>query len=387
MQDFEFYNPTRVVFGRGGEKHIGALVRPYAGKVLLHYGSDRVKKSGLFDAVTESLRAAGVDCVELGGVVPNPRLSLVREGAALCRRESVELVLAVGGGSVIDSAKAIAVAALSEREVWDYFAADIPVERALPVAAVLTIPAAGSESSPSMVITNGETGQKFGRTAEAVYPVVSVVNPELFSTLPKNQIANGVADMTSHIFERYFTNTPHTDLTDGLCEAALRTIMKNAPKVLADPADYDAWCEVAFGGTVAHNGLLGMGRAQDWACHGMEHELSARYDVAHGAGLAVLTPAWIRTVWMANPSMFAQFAVKVMGVDGGFRDVAALVEEGVVRLKGFYASLGLPGTLREMGIGEEHLEEMAERAVSRRPLGGLKRLDRQDVLTIYRRAL
>ncbi|HWR24259.1 MAG TPA: iron-containing alcohol dehydrogenase, partial [Feifaniaceae bacterium] len=326
--------------------------------------------------------------VELSGVVPNPRLSLVHTGIALCKKENVDLILAVGGGSAIDSAKAIAMGVYYEGDVWDIYEQGIEITKALPVATILTIPAAGSESSGDTVITNEEKQLKYGYGSPRLRPLLSVINPELFFTLPRNQIANGVADMMSHVFERYFTNTTHTDLTDGLCETTLRTIMKNALIVNENPRDYDAWCEVGFGGTVAHNGLVGMGREQDWACHGMEHELSAIYDVAHGAGLAVLTPAWMQYVYSGNVNMFVQFAVNVMGVNGSYRDPDATVQEGIRRLREFFKKMGLPATLRELGIDESKFDLMAKKSTgaafgSESPIGGLKKLYWQDVRAIY----
>lgn len=388
MLNFDFYAPARILFGRDAERDIGALLKPHASKVLLHFGGGSIKKSGLYDRVTASLRASGLDFVELGSVKPNPRLSLVHEGIALCKREQVDLILAVGGGSVIDSAKAIAMGVYYEGDIWDVYESGEPVERALPVATILTIPAAGSESSGDTVITNEEKQLKYGYGSPRLRPLISVMNPELFYTLPRHQIASGVADMMSHVFERYFTNTVHTDLTDGLCEAVLRTLIKNAPLALNNPHDYDAWCELGFAGTVAHNGLVGMGREQDWACHNMEHELSAIYDVTHGAGLAVLTPGWMTYVHGDNVNMFVQFAVNVMGVEGSYRDPEAIVQEGIARLRTFFKGLGLPATLSELGIGPERLKEMAQKATGaafgeESPIGGLKKLYWQDVLAIY----
>ncbi len=388
MLNFDFSNRTRLVFGRGAEAQVGEGIRPFAKKVLLHYGGGSIIRSGLYDRVVKSLSEAGIEWLELGGVAPNPRLSLVHEGVNICRRENVELILAVGGGSAIDSAKAIAIGVLYDGDVWDFYGTGKPVEKALPVATVLTIPAAGSEASVGSVITNEVLRQKMACNSLEIRPVVSFVNPELFFTLPRNQIANGVADMMSHIFERYFTNTTRTDLTDALCEGTLKTIMKNAPLVYEDPADYDAWCQVGFGGTVAHNDLLGMGRAQDWGCHDMEHELSAIYDVAHGAGLAVLTPAWMTYVHKENPEMFVQFAVNVMGVGGDFRDQEAIILEGIDRLRRFYRRMGLPQTLADLGIDGEHLELMAKKATgaaygAEHGVGGLKKLMWQDVKAIY----
>lgn len=389
MLNFDFYAPARIVFGRDTQHQIGKLLKPHAKKVLLHYGGGSIKKTGLYDQVTASLKEAGVSFVELGGVKPNPRLSLVHEGIALCRKEGVDLILAVGGGSAIDSAKAIAMGVYCEGDVWEVYDKGLSIERALPVAVILTIPAAGSESSGDTVITREDTQRKYGYGSPRLRPLISIMNPELFFTLPKNQIANGVADMMSHVFERYFTNTTHVDLTDALCEATLNTIIANAPAVLKDPGNYDAWAEIGFSGTVAHNGLVGMGREQDWACHNMEHELSAVYDVAHGAGLAVLTPAWMSYVYKDNLDMFVQFAVRVMGVARGLRDKEEIVLEAIERLRGFYRRMGLPQTLGELGIDDSMLETMAKRATGiaygeETPLGGLKKLHWQDVLNIYR---
>jgi len=389
MNNFDFYAPARILFGRGEENRIGELLRPHASKILLHYGGGSVKKSGLLDRVTASLNAAGVAWVELGGVKPNPRLSLVHEGIDLCKKENVELILAVGGGSVIDSAKAIAMGVYYDGDIWEVYEQGKGIEKALPVATILTIPAAGSESSGDTVITNEEKQLKLGYGNSHLRPLLSVMNPELFFTLPANQLANGVADMMSHVFERYFTNTTHTDLTDGLCETVLRTLMKNALIAKDDMSNYDAWAELGFSGTVAHNGLVGMGRDQDWGCHNMEHELSAIYDVAHGAGLAVLTPGWMEYVYKDNVPMFVQFAVNVMGVNGSYRDPDAIVMEGINRLREFFRKMGLPGTLAELGIGEDRLEEMAKKCTgealgSEHPVGGLKKLYWQDVLNIYK---
>ncbi len=391
MLNFDFHNPTRIIFGRDSHREIGPLIKPHAVKVLLHYGGSSIKKSGLYDAVIASLNQSKLDFIELGGVVPNPRLSLVHEGIALCKREGVDLILAVGGGSVIDSAKAIAMGVYYAGDVWEIYEQGKPITAALPVATILTIPAAGSESSNSSVITNEAKQMKLGYGSPLLRPLLSIMNPELFFTLPKDQIANGVADMMSHIFERYFTNTLQTDLTDGLCETTLKTIMKNALLVSGDPHNYDAWCQVGFGGTVAHNDILGLGRAQDWACHGMEHELSAIYDVAHGAGLAVLTPAWMQYVYQANINMFVQFAVNIMGVAGSYRAPDAIVLEGIARLRQFFKKLGLPATLSELGINESKLELMAKKATgaaygAEHPIGGLKKLYWQDVLEIYKLA-
>jgi alcohol dehydrogenase YqhD (iron-dependent ADH family) len=389
MQNFDFYAPAEIVFGRGTQKKTGELLKGRARKVLLHYGTGSIKTNGLYDEIVASLNQSGVAFVELGGAKPNPRLSLVHEGIAFCKKEQVDFILAVGGGSAIDSAKAIAMGFYYNGDIWEVYEQHKAIEKALPVATVLTIPAAGSESSGDTVITNEEKKLKYGYGSPLLRPVFSVMNPELFFTLPKNQISNGVADMMSHVFERYFTNTTHTDLTDSLCEAVLKTIIRNAPLVFADPKNYDAWSEVGFSGTVAHNGLVGMGREQDWACHGMEHELSAIYDVAHGAGLAVLTPNWMEYVYKDNIPMFLQFAVNVMGVEGSYREAEVVIQEGIARLREFFRKLELPGTLAELGIDGSRFELMAKKATSaefgdEHPIGGLKKLYWKDVLEIYK---
>lgn len=395
MLNFDFYAPARIVFGKGTQNQTGDLLKEYGvKKVLLHYGGGSIKTTGLYDEVTSSLKSAGISWVELGGVKPNPRLSLVHEGVELCKKENVELILAVGGGSAIDSGKAIAMGVYHSGDIWEVYDSGQAIEKALPIATILTIPAAGSESSGDTVITNEAENRKYGYGSPRLRPLFSIINPELFFTLPKEQLGYGVADIVSHIFERYFTNTINTNLTDALCEATLRTVMKNAPLAYANMRDYDAWSEIGFGGTVAHNGLLGMGREQDWACHDMEHELSAYYDVAHGAGLAVVTPAWMHYVYKDNIPMFMQFAVNVMGVDVDSRNPDAIIGEGIARLRTFFKSIGLPGTLSELGIGSDKLEIMAKQSTltrvpkgdTEKPLGGLKKLRWQDVLEIYKLA-
>lgn len=389
MQNFQIQTPTNLVFGKGTQHQIGGLIKPFATKVLLHYGGGTVKKLGLYDDTKKSLLAAGIDFIELGGVVPNPRLSLVYEGIELCKKEGVDFILAIGGGSAIDSAKAIAIGMCYDGDVWDVFDDKAQIKKALPVATILTIPAAGSEMSNSAVVTNEKEGRKYGVSSEFILPVVSIVNPEYFTNLPKAQFGYGVADILSHICERYFTNTVNCDITDGMCEAVLKNVMKNALIAEKKPDNYEAWAEIGLGGIVAHNNWLGTGRAQDWACHAMEHELSAYNDVAHGAGLAVLTPAWMKYVYKENINMFVQFAVNVMGVDSSFRDPEAIVKEGIARLEDFYKKIGLALTLSELNIGEDAFEEMAKKATGKffgeeRGIGGLKRLMWQDVVEVYK---
>ena len=389
MLNFNYYNKTRIIFGKDTHKEVGRHLKPYTKKVLLHFGGESIKNNGVYMDVVESLQSNGIEFVELSGVKPNPRVSLVREGIKLCKEENVDFILAVGGGSVIDSAKAIAIGVEYEGDVWDFFEKGIKIKSALPLATILTIPAAGSESSTGTVITNEEKQLKLYCEVEFLRPEFSIINPEIYYTLPENQIANGVCDMMSHIMERYFTNTLHTDLTDGLCETTLKTIMKNALILKQDNKNYDAWAEIGFAGNIAHNGLLGLGREED--CHDIEHELSAIYDVAHGAGLAVVTIAWMKYVYKANLSMFVQFAVNVMGVEGSFRNEEIIALEGINRLKKFFVKMGLPVTLKELGIDDSNLEIMAKKATNFNDekefkLGGLRKLGWEDVLAIYKLA-
>jgi hypothetical protein len=393
MENFDFENRTRIVFGKDTHKAIGELIKPYADKVLFHYGGQSIKKSGLYDDVVESLKGAGVDFIELGGVKPNPRLSMVYEGIRLCREKRIDFILAAGGGSVIDSAKAIALGVPYDGDVWDYFLTKKPAGKVLDIATILTLPATGSESSDSVVIQKEEIQLKIGYNSNKVRPLFSVMNPELFYTLPKSQVANGVCDMMSHITERYFTNSIHTDVTDGLCESTLKAIMKNAAILMKDHKNYDAWAEVSFAGTLAHTGLLGLGRVGDWASHKLEHELSALYDVAHGAGLAVILPSWARYVYKTNVNMFVQFAVKVMGVEASFREPEAVALEGIDRMESFFRSLGLAVTLTELGIPEDApYETMAKKETwykedgSETPIGGFRKLYWKDIVEIYRMA-
>jgi alcohol dehydrogenase YqhD (iron-dependent ADH family) len=384
MNNFDFYSPTRIIFGRDTQKDVGTYIKKYASKILFHYGGGSIKRTGLYDQVVSSLKAAGVDFTELGGVVPNPRVSLVREGIKICRAENIEFILAVGGGSVIDSAKAIALGAPYSGDVWDFFIGKAKPARALQVATILTIPAAGSESSPSVVISNEETKMKLGHRTNLVRPVFSILNPEFCFTLPPEQASYGVCDMMAHIFERYFSNVPNTELTDRLCESALKTIINNAPKVLKNSRDYDAWAEIMFAGNLAHNGLLGMGRQEDWASHGIEHAVSAVYDIAHGQGLAIIFPAWMKYVYKQNIPLFAQFAANVWGEKkNDLSDKEILAIKGIERTEEFFKNLNLPIRLSEIKVKKEDLPVMAGKATALGILGFFKKLDYDDVLAVY----
>lgn len=384
MQNFTFQSPTKIIFGKGTESHVGEETKALGKKALLHYGTGHIKKSGLYNKVVDSLKSAGIDFIELSGVVPNPRLGLVREGIRICRENKVDCILAVGGGSVIDSAKAIAAGVYCD-DVWELFSKQLPVEKALPTGVVLTIPAAGSEASWACVITNEKECRKLAIVSRLLRPAFAIMNPELTFSLPDFQTACGVADMMAHIFERYFTNTQHVDFTDKLCEASLRSIIKNAGLVLKEPENYDYRAEIMWASTIAHNGLLGTGREEDWASHRIEHELSAFYDVAHGAGLAAIVPAWMEYVYRHDVKRFAQFAREVFGIQSEKDEDAAL--KGIKALKNFFKEIGLPTTLRELKIDNASLEKMARLCVNSRHVGSFVKLKEKDVLEIYRLAL
>ncbi len=388
MKNFTFKNATKIIFGAGTEQTVGSETRHYSSKVLLHYGGGSIKKTGLYDNVVKSLREAGVEYVELPGAQPNPRLSLVKEGIKKCRENGIDFILAVGGGSVIDSAKAMAVGVPYNGDVWDFFDGKAEAEKALPVGVVLTIPAAGSESSPNSVVTNEDGWYKRGMYSELIRPVFSILNPELTYTLPPYQTACGTADIMAHIMERYFTNVSHADLTDRLCEATLKTVIKNVGIVIKEPENYDARAEVLWSGSVAHNGLLGTGRIEDWASHGIEHEISGIYDVAHGAGLAVVFPAWMKYVYKSNIDRFVQFAVRVWNVEMSFEDPERTALEGIERLTGFFRQIGLPVSLREMDIADDRLEEMASKCTmgGSATIGNFVKLNKDDVYNILKLA-
>ena len=391
MADFTFYAPTQIVFGRGGENQTGSLVKAQNGKkVLLHYGGGSTRRSGLLDRIRASLTAAGIAYTELGGVVPNPRLSLVREGIDLCRREGVDFLLAVGGGSVIDSAKAIGYGVTNEGDVWDFYDRRRQASACLPVGVVLTIAAAGSEMSSSSVITKEEGGIKRGYSSNLCRPRFAVMNPELTMTLPPYQTACGCTDILMHTLERYFTNNGgNMELTDGIAEALLRTVIKNAVILRDDPENYGARAEVMWAGSLSHNGLTGCGNGgDDFSVHALEHELSGMYDVAHGAGLAAVWGSWARYVYRECLPRFEQFAVRVMGVPAGTADTAL---RGIEALEAFFRSIGMPTSLRELGVepSEQDLLTLSRKCgvATGGTKGSAKKLHEPDMLAIYRMAL
>ena len=392
MRDFVYHAPTEVVFGKQSEEKVASLVKKYGGhKVLVHYGGQSAKKSGLLDKICGLLRDGGVDFVCLGGVVPNPRLSLVHTGIDLCRKEGVDFILAIGGGSVIDSAKAIACGVPYDGEVWDFYLGKAEPACYLPVACVLTIPAAGSEMSESSVITNEDGDVKIGYSNQMSRPRFAIMNPVRTFTLPPYQTAAGVTDMVMHTMERYFSPEDDMDLTDAVAEAVMRSMMENVFKVLADPKDYRARAQIMWGGSIAHNDLTGCGLSGDWATHQLEHELSGMFDVTHGAGLAAIWPSWARYVYKENVSRFVRFAVNVLGVPQDFTDPEGTAIRGSEAMERFYHAIGMPINIHEL-IGKEvsdaEIKEMARKCTRDHKItqGSFKVLGSEDIEAIYRMA-
>lgn len=392
MKDFTFHTPTEVVFGRRAEERIARLVRKYGGtKVLLHYGGGSAERSGLLPMIRRQLAEAGIGCVELGGVVPNPRLSKVREGIDRCRAEGVDFLLAVGGGSVIDSAKAIGYGVPYAGDVWDLFDGRARAAACLPIGAVVTIPAAGSEMSNGCVVTNEEGRHKRGYSSELGRCRFAVMNPERTCSLPAYQTACGAVDILMHTMERYFSPETDMTLTDALAEALMRTVLDAAPVVLAAPTDYRHRAQIMWAGSLAHNDLTGCGNVGDWATHHLEHELSALYDVAHGAGLAAVWGSWARFVYRTDTARFVRFAVNVMGVTNDFADPDRTALAGIEAMERFYRSIGMPVSIPEL-VGRPATEEEIDEMVRKCSRGGtstegsFRRLDAEAMRAIYRAA-
>lgn len=389
MNNFVSYSPTEFVFGKATEMQVGALARKHgARKVMIVYGGGSVVRSGLLDRVKQSLQEAGIEYCLMGGVQPNPVDTKVYEGIEFCRREQADMLLPVGGGSVIDTAKAIAAGVLYEGDFWDFYIGKAKVTKALKVAVVLTIPAAGSEGSGNTVITKLDGLQKLSlRVPEVLRPVFSIMNPELTYTLPPFQTACGVADMMAHIMERYFTNTQEVEIGDRLCEGTLMAIINEAPKVMRNPEDYGARANLMWAGMIAHNGTCGVGCEEDWASHFLEHEISAIYGVTHGAGLSVIFPAWMTWMVEHNVGKIAQYAVRVWGVPES-EDKKAVALEGIGKLKTFFTSLGLPVTFKELGVENPDIDRLADSLHRNKGelVGNYVKLTKLDSKEIYRLA-
>lgn len=386
MDNFTYCTPTKYVFGRDAELEAGRQLKAFGiNRVLVCYGGGHAVRSGLLGRVLSTLDAEGIAHTELGGIEPNPTDPKVREGIEICRRESIDGLLAVGGGSVIDTAKAIAAGAVYAGDFWDFWAGKATVENALPVGCVLTIPAAGSEGSGNSVITLLDGMHKISlRTDFWLRPKFSLCNPELTFSLPSEQTAAGIADMMAHIFERYFSQTPDCEVTDRVAEGVLMAIIEEAPKVMAEPTDYQARANIMWSGTLAHNGICGTGRREDWVSHFMEHEISAVYGVTHGAGLAVVFPAWMTFMADVAPQRGAQLARRVFGVEEPDDRKAAL--EGIRRLRTFFSSLGLPLTFADLGIANPDIPLLVKKLHENKgsEIGGYHRLTPAETAEIYR---
>jgi len=387
-----YYTPTKVIFGKETEKQVGALVKEQnCKKVLLHYGGQSAKKSGLLDKIEKSLQEAGIEYVQLGGVVPNPRLSLVYEGIELCKKEQVDFILAIGGGSVIDSAKAIGYGMTNEGDVWDFYDRKRQATACLPIGVVLTIAAAGSEMSDSSVITKDEGGIKRGYSSNYCRVKFAIMNPELTMSLPDYQTASGCVDILMHTMERYFVNGGNMELTDVIAEGLMRTVIKNAEILKVDPKNYDARAEVMWASSLSHNGLTGCGiAAGDFASHALEHEIGGMFDVAHGAGLAAIWGSWARYVYMDCLPRFEKFALQVMQVEAG-ANAEETALKGIEALEAFFRRIDMPTTMKELGVEptEEQLLELAEKCsiASGGKKGSAKVLEEKDMLEIYRNSV
>lgn len=388
MENFDFYSPTEFVFGKNTHLEAGSLVKKYGGsRVLVHYGSESAKKSGLLDKVYESLEKEGLYFVSLGGVKPNPRDTLIYEGIELCRKENIDFILSVGGGSTIDSAKGISVGYYYDGDFWDFYVRKAEITKALPIGTILTIAAAGSEGSPSSVVTKEDGMLKRDIWSNLIRPKFSILNPDLTCTLPPYQTACGITDIMAHVFERYFTTSVEVECTDRLCEALLLTMIKEGPRVIEDPYNYEARANIMWAGTVAHNDIVGCGRNQDWNSHGLEHELSGLYDCAHGAGLAVIMPAWMEYVRNTNLMRFCQMATRVWGIEMDFENPDVTAMAGINAFKQFLKNIGMPVTFEELGAKEEDIPVLVDKlGIGESVRDGFKKLNKEDVTNIYKLA-
>ncbi len=385
MLNFTFYSPTRILFGRNQIQNLGQQIKPYGSKILLVYGKGSIKKNGIYTAVIDQLKENGIDFLELAGIDPNPRLTSVVQGADLCRKHALTFILAVGGGSVIDCAKGIAAAACYEGDPWDFWSYKTKIRQALPVGAVLTLSATGSEMNSNAVITNEATGQKHGVGADALYPKFSILDPTYTFTVPPYQTAAGVADILTHVYEFYFSLGTEAYLQDSMAEGIMKTCIKYAPIACAEPENYEARANLMWASSMALNGTIGAGKRFDGFCHNVEHAISALYDLTHGVGLAILAPHWMEYVLDEQTvHRFALFARNVWNVEG--QDEMEAARLGIQKTRAFYRSLGLPGQLSEVGIGPERFDEIVNKSLFRETLGNFKQLNREDVSNILLRA-
>jgi len=386
MLNFEFWNGTKLYFGKGVEERAGELVKENAKSVLVcYYGTPSTIE--LVENTFKSLDENGIEYKKLSGIKPNPELAKVYEGINLVRENDLEFILAIGGGSIIDTAKAIAAGAPYEGDVWDLYDKQLGFQDAIPLGVILTFPAAGSESSNGSVITNEDTQQKLAIIDNCLRPVFALLDPELTYKLPAFQTFCGIADIMSHVMERYFSATKNTDLTDKLCEAVLRSVKHNALLLLNDPADYNARAEIMLASTIAHNDLLGVGRTQDWASHNMGMVISGIYNSTHGATLSVITPAWAKYIYKNNIARFAQFATRVFDIEYDFNAPENTALEGILALESFFKRIGIPTTLEELGIPDDsNFEEMADKYEQGGTAGDIVKIQGEDFINILKLA-
>lgn len=387
MENFTFWNPTKLIFGKGELEKLKNEVPKYGKKVLLTYGGGSIKKNGLYDAVVSLLKEMDVQLFELSGIEPNPRISSVRAGVEICKKEGIEFLLAVGGGSVIDCTKAIAAGAKYDGDPWDLVVKKAFAKEALPFGTVLTLAATGSEMNSGSVITNWETNEKYGWGSPATFPKFSILDPVHTYTVPRDQTVYGIVDMMSHVFEHYFHLEENTPFQDRMCEGLLLTVMETAPKALADLENYEHRAQLLYLGTMALNGMINMGFKGDWATHNIEHAVSAVYDIPHGGGLAILFPNWMKHTLNVKPERFKQLAVRVFGVDPEGKTAEEAGLEGIEKLREFWNSIGAPSRLADYGIDDSKLDVMADRAMANGEFGRFKKLNREDVLAIYKASL
>ena len=387
MENFTFLNPTKLIFGKGQLEQLKTEIPPYGKKVLLVYGGGSIKKSGLYDNVIGILAEIGAQVFELSGVEPNPRISTARKGVEICKREGIEFLLAVGGGSVIDCTKLIAAGAKYEGDPWDIVIRKTAVLEALPFGTVLTLAATGSEMNSGSVITNWETNEKYGWGSAVTFPKFSILDPVNTFTVPRNQTIYGMVDMMSHVLEHYFHLEENTDFQDRMCESLLITVMETAPKLLADLENYEHRATILYAGTMALNGMVNMGYHGDWATHNLEHAVSAVYDIPHGGGLAILFPHWMEHNLSVKPERFKKLAVRVFSVDPEGKTAEEAGLEGIRKLRQFWNSIEAPARLADYDIDDSKIELMADRAMVNGEFGNFKKLNREDVLAIYRASL
>lgn len=387
MDNFTFHNPTKLIFGKDQLEALKKEVPAYGKKVLLVYGGGSIKRTGLYDKVINALKEIGAEVTELAGVEPNPRLSTVHRGVELCKSKGIDLVLAVGGGSVLDCSKAIAVGAKYDGDMWDFAVYKATPKDALPLGTVLTMAATGSEMNGNSVITNEETKEKLGWGSKLAYPAFSILDPVNTFSLPKDQTVYGMVDIMSHVFEHYFHKTTNTPLQDGLCEAILKTVIETAPKLIQNLESYEHRETILLSGTMALNGVVNMGLTGDWATHNIEHAVSAVYDIPHGGGLAILFPNWMKYNMHHDIPRFKRLALNVFNVDPTGKSDEAIALEGIDALRSFWNSIGAPSRLADYKIDDSHIEVMADKAVKFGPFGNFAVLNKQDVMEIYRMSL